>query len=1019
MSIRKGILGLCLLASLACTDVTAAGMQSTSESPTLITRPIQNGERAHLLGSTNPLAASSHDRGRMQRDQHLNKMILQLKRTPDQRQELDLLIAQQQNPRSPDRRHWLTASQVGDLYGPSQADVTKVAQWMTSRGFRIGRIAKSRTSITFSGNVDAIESTFGAQVHTFTAGSTTFPGIVGEASIPAALQDVVGGVVLAIPLSQSNFGGMATGVTVKRSAAPGNILPQMTLPDGTGGNYLIVTPQDFATIYNVRPTWAQGITGAGQTIAIPAASNVRADDWLKFRTSFGLPVVPLNIIHPGCADPGLDANGIGEASVDVQWAAAAAPDADVQLASCPDSTYSSGAITALENLIDSSTPPPIISWSYGSCERTLDQATRDYIQDLLQQAAAQGTSVFVSAGDAGPGFCEPYAQWIANGIDVNAWAATPYAVAVGATDFSDAYSGTTSQYWDLSHRSTSAELYKSALSYIPEMTWNSSCASQAVYAKYGIGFSSMQSFCNSGFNAGRAIGGGGGASFYTQKPAWQAGVLGNPNDQKRGIPDVALFGATPDWWQHALVYCATDPSMLGTACDYDGPSIFAAGGSSFSTPAFAGIQALINQKLESRQGNPNYAYYQIARLEYNSGVAGFGSVSTCNASNGTLSGTDCVFHDIVLGDTTQPCYLTSANCFAGGSVGQYGLLSSSSTSAVPTWPATPGWDFATGLGSVDVTNLVNAIATVDSYVSSISVAGDLNGDHYADILLTNPGVGNMGRWLMRGNTIQHSLFHTTPAGYTARGFGDVNGDGSADVLWANSAGDIAVWFAEGESGFVKSPLGAGPSGSVFFGSADFNGDGFDDLVFQNNATNLVTIWLMTGSTTLQTITRPLAPGARVVAVGDFDHDGLADLGIQNATGAVSILRTLPDTTYSMMSVGQAPSGSQALGASDLNGDGYSDLVFFNATTGVVTSWLLNGASITAAPTLSLYQGYFVASIADVYGTGSSALVVTSTDHDLLLYGLNTSNVWVTDTIGDGQRQLFGSNWSIVPVQAKL
>src|SRR5690606_33044118 len=147
---------------------------------------------------------------------------------------------------------------------------------------------------------------------------------VGEVSIPKALQSLIGGVVLSIPIAQSK-GATLAGVGNSRLSAPHGaiVTPQMTIPDGTGGHFLVVTPQDLATIYNVRPIWAQGITGTGQTIVIPAASNVRADDWLKFRSSFGLPVTPLSTIHPDCADPGIDANWLLEASIDTEWAGAA------------------------------------------------------------------------------------------------------------------------------------------------------------------------------------------------------------------------------------------------------------------------------------------------------------------------------------------------------------------------------------------------------------------------------------------------------------------------------------------------------------------------------------------------------------------------------------------------------------------------------------------------------------------------------------------------------------------------
>src|SRR5208282_2149198 len=94
------------------------------------------------------------------------------------------------------------------------------------------------------------------------------------------------------------------------------------------------------------------------------------------------------------------------------------------------------------------------------------------------------------------------------------------------------------------------------------------------------------------------------------KPSWQS-VLGNPADGVRDIPDVSLFAAN-GIWDHYYPYCFSDLSYGGAACT-GAPSNWAgAGGTSFSSPIFAGIQALVNQKW-GRQGNPNPVYYKIAR----------------------------------------------------------------------------------------------------------------------------------------------------------------------------------------------------------------------------------------------------------------------------------------------------------------------------------------------------------------------------------------------------------------------
>jgi hypothetical protein len=111
----------------------------------------------------------------------------------------------------------------------------------------------------------------------------------------------------------------------------------------------------------------------------------------------------------------------------------------------------------------------------------------------------------------------------------------------------------------------------------------------------------------------------------------------------------------------------------------------------------AGIQTLVNQYTGAKQGNPNYTYYRIAAAEY--GATGS---SACNSSNGTGTGSSCVFHDVTLGDNDAPCTGTN-NCYLPS--GTYGVLSSSDSAFDPTYRTATGWDFATGLGSVNAYNL--------------------------------------------------------------------------------------------------------------------------------------------------------------------------------------------------------------------------------------------------------------------------------------------------------------------------
>src|SRR5208337_239423 len=252
-------------------------------------------------------------------------------------------------------------------------------------------------------------------------------------------------------------------------------------------------PADLATIYDFNPLFAAGYSGQGQTIVVIEDSDVYSTaDWTTFRTTFGLasayPEGTLTQVHPpssdpnNCTDPGVNGDD-AEAAIDVEWASAGAPNAAIELASCAD-TATFGGFIALQNLLNASrTPPAIVSISYGECEVASGAAQNASINSLYQQAVAAGVSVFVSAGDEGAASCDANATRATHGISVGGFASTPYNVAVGGTDFGDTYAGTNSTYWS----STNGTTYGSALSYIPEIPWNDSCASELIYSAFGYG----------------------------------------------------------------------------------------------------------------------------------------------------------------------------------------------------------------------------------------------------------------------------------------------------------------------------------------------------------------------------------------------------------------------------------------------------------------------------------------------------------------------------------------------------
>lgn len=419
-------------------------------------------------------------------------------------------------------------------------------------------------------------------------------------------------------------------------------------------------------------------------------------------------------IHLGCTNPDTT-DGELETALDAEWASAAAPLAQIYLVSCANEGPAAGVFTALQHLLNGDyNAVGIVSISYGWCEVQNGLAANAAVASLYQTAVMGGTSIFVAAGDGGAAGCDDKARIALQGINVDGWASTPYNVAVGGTDFADTYNGTNSTYWN----ATNGQYYGSAKSYIPEIPWNGTCAGELItaYEKFAVPYG-PQSFCASanGQQLLHVWGGGGGASSCAvqnngicagwPRPSWQVGVAGNPSDHVRDIPDVSLHAAFGPWG-HSYALCMSDSHHDGGPCFANGVPSAGSGGTSFAAPIMAGVQALIDQYVNSLgEGNPNYRLYELASQQY-----GASGTNACESSNPAApSNPNCIFYDIITGDNVVACATGTPNCFGPVSaIGTgVGALSRSVSSFQPAYTAGPGWDFATGLGSIDVAKLVH------------------------------------------------------------------------------------------------------------------------------------------------------------------------------------------------------------------------------------------------------------------------------------------------------------------------
>src|SRR5579862_128192 len=591
---------------------------------------------------------------------------------------------EQQIKSSPNYHRWLTPEEFGKQFGPSDADVQATSNWLSSQGFQVNRITAGRTVIEFSGTAGQVRQALHTEIHKFTVNGEEHWANASDPQIPSALSPAVAGIASLNNFPRKSFGRRLG--TFSRSKITGEVRPLFTFTDNTGTNYA-VGPTDFATIYNVLPLWQAGIDGTGQTIAIVADSNINIQDAREFRAMFGLPANDPVIVLDG-PDPGISSFSESEADLDVQWAGAVAKNATIKLVVSADTESSFGPDLSALYIVDNNLAP-VMSYSFGACEAQLGSGGNAFYSSLWEQAAAEGITVMVASGDSGSAECDdPNSESAATqGLAVTGVASTPFNVSVGGTDFNDL--ATPTLYWNASNASGTQ---LSAKSYIPEVPWNDSCARLLASAP---GCASVSSN-----NQGQdLVAGGGGTSAIYAQPSWQTGTgTSVPNDGKRHSPDVSLF-AGAGLNGNFLVFCEADANTGSntTSCDLSAPfqDFQGGGGTSFASPAFAGIMALVNQKTGVRQGNANYVLYPLAAKSGN----------TCDTNTPTSS---CIFYDTTTGNIDVACVGGSPNCSnTSTAANQFGVLVNPAALTSLAWITTPGYDMATGLGTVNAANLVN------------------------------------------------------------------------------------------------------------------------------------------------------------------------------------------------------------------------------------------------------------------------------------------------------------------------
>lgn len=626
----------------------------------LVTRAVDETETVRIAGSMHPLAQPRYDRGAVPDSFPAQRLLLLLNRPTDRAVALQGYLTDVHNPGSPSFHKWITPAQFGERFGPADSDVQTAVTWLKSLGFTISKVARSKQFVELSGTAGQLREAFHTEIHRYEIDGVSRHANAGEISVPQALAPLIRGVA-----GLDDFRAKPQLHELGRASyqrASGKTTPQWTIIN-PNGNFYALAPEDFTTQYNLAPLYQAGVDGSGQTIGIINESNIDLSLVSAYQQLFGLPNNPTQVVIDG-NDPG-ELGGVNiEAYLDVEVAGAVAPRATINLYIANENGLQDPlALAALRAIEDNEAS--ILSVSFGLCESLLGNDRNALWAGLWEQAAAQGQTVLVASGDSSSACDPPHLGYAFMGLGVNGLASTPWNVAVGGTDFyySDYAEGAPSAA-DLWNQTNDPNL-GSLKAPLPEQVWNDF-----------LGFDVLNPY---GLGRVNPIGGGGGASSCStksdtgicsgySKPEWQTGS-GVPSDGARNLPDVSLFAANGANLSAYPICAFAGECLTGS----DSTEITVVGGTSASTPAMAGIMALINQKY-GRQGQANFTLYALAQQ---------------NPS---------AFHDVTLGSNNVECLKGSPDC----------QLDPDGLYRLQKYDATAGYDLASGLGSIDAAQLVNS-----------------------------------------------------------------------------------------------------------------------------------------------------------------------------------------------------------------------------------------------------------------------------------------------------------------------
>jgi len=612
----------------------------------------------------------------------------------------DLLLQQLYSRTSPMYHKWLTPDQYAARFAPTSQEAAQVQDFLKSQGLNIIATNKYNYTVTAQGQVSDVQKAFGVQINRYSFNGDIRYSNAGNPSVPTQLAGII-----------SSIGGI-TEVRMKphHVFAPDSIQSLGNQRPGSGGSQVYYEyqcyrgteshgfstsghmpaalysgnrygadihngqghlppcgyePLTLEAAYGLTPVYSGGLDGNGQTVVIVDAfgSPTAAPDIIKFSNTFSIPPANFTKYDPQ-GPPDYNSGWAGETTLDIEWAHAMAPGANIVLIETIDNfdnNLMGGIQYALDNQLGN-----VISNSYGSDEYDDDAADMQAWDDLNAEAATLGVSVNFSTGDDGDFYRDVGAYTVS--VPSN----SPHATAVGGVsvflnaDYSIAF----------------------------QTGWGTTIT--RIAEPGGTNAPDNPPVCAATLQPGQCFyfGAGGGMSQFFAKPAYQNGLPGTGRQQ----PDVSLT-ADP-YTGVTIIYSYNNPGTY---------SVGVIGGTSASCPMFSGVWAIVNQKSMQKTGHsaglaapymytlPANAILDIVQASPHTPTNLAGNIFPGNGPPIYESPVAIVGPDV-------PQQFTSA-FYNGTSTRWYGLGFGLDSTLVTG----PGWDNVTGVGTPNGGNFINAI----------------------------------------------------------------------------------------------------------------------------------------------------------------------------------------------------------------------------------------------------------------------------------------------------------------------